>query len=225
MKTNLLKFENLSIQKQLELEKRLLKEESENYLLINLGSEKTIVMGISQKPEEVVDLELAKSCNIPLIKRFSGGGTVIVDPNTIFVTFIFDESILNAPLYPKNILNWTKDFFYNALEIDDFDLRGNDFTLGNKKIGGNAQYLKKGRFLQHTSFLWDYEEKNMDFLLHPPKEPEYRQKRSHKDFLTKLSPIISKSHFTDKIINYANHELSIYTESVSKMGIFKILDK
>jgi lipoate-protein ligase A len=41
--------------------------------------------------------------SIPVIKRFSGGGTVIVDENTLFVTFVCDDEFLNeykTKLYP-----------------------------------------------------------------------------------------------------------------------------
>jgi lipoate-protein ligase A len=199
MKTNLLKFENLSIREQLDLEKKLLKESEENFVIINSGSEKTIVMGVSQKAEDVVDINLAISKDVPIIKRFSGGGTVLVDHDTLFVTFIMNQNVLGEPLFPKNILMWSKSFFETALQIDDFNLKGNDFTLGDFKIGGNAQYIKKNRYLQHTSFLWDFDIDNMDLLLHPPSEPEYRKKRSHKDFLTKLSKYMSKREFIEKI--------------------------
>jgi lipoate-protein ligase A len=37
-------------------------------------------------------------------------------------------------------------------------------VLGEKKIGGNAQTISKGRWVHHTSFLWDFTEKNMQYL-------------------------------------------------------------
>ncbi len=202
MKLNLLTFENLPIYEQLCLEEALLRTSDENWAIINLGSPKAIVMGISAKAEEVVHLSLASRDKIPLISRFSGGGTVFVDENTLFVTFIFQKTAHTFDLFPKSILNWSGSIFQNVLNLTHFAIQENDFALGNRKIGGNAQYIKKDRFLHHTSFLHDFTPENMSYLLHPPKEPSYRNGRHHLDFITPLAPHISKSDFKARLISY-----------------------
>lgn len=143
-------------------------------------------MGISGQPESLLNLNSVQKENIPVIKRFSGGGTVIVDENTLFITFIMAKDHLDVHPFPEPILRWSADLYADAWKIPHFHLRENDFCIGEKKCGGNAQYIKKDRWLHHTSFLWDYSEKNMENLLLPAKRPKYRQDRSHKDFLTRL---------------------------------------
>lgn len=145
-------------------------------------------MGISGQPESLIDLKRASSDQIPLIKRFSGGGTVIVDESTLFITFIFNKNDLDLAPFPEPILRWSGDLYSNAWQIPGFRLRENDYAIEEKKCGGNAQYIKKDRWLHHTSFLWDYSEENMSYLLLPAKRPAYRQDRTHKDFLTRLKP-------------------------------------
>jgi len=76
-----------------------------------------------------------------------------------------------------------------AENIPDFELRENDYVLGPRKMGGNAQSIVKGGWLHHTSFLWDYDGKNMEYLTLPRKRPDYRQDRDHSDFLVKLKTI------------------------------------
>jgi hypothetical protein len=79
-----------------------------------------------------------------------------------------------------------------------FRLRENDYVLGERKMGGNAQSIGKNGFLHHTSFLWDYDADNMEYLMLPSKRPEYRGERSHRDFLIKLAeayPALTKSDF------------------------------
>lgn len=49
--------------------------------------------------------------------------------------------------------------------------------FGAHKFGGNAQTISKNRFLHHTSFLWDFDSRNMELLAHPPKAPKYREVR------------------------------------------------
>jgi lipoate-protein ligase A len=77
-----------------------------------------------------------------------------------------------------------------------FSLRENDYVLnGEHKMGGNAQSIIKGGWLHHTSFLWDYHQENMDrYLLLPEKRPQYRNGRSHTDFLVPLSRYYGPSY-------------------------------
>lgn len=187
MPIHLIELKNTPIFDQLLLEESLLRDHTEDFCLINHGSSAAIVLGISSKKEELVHIEKAASYNIPLIKRFSGGGTVVVDHNTVFVTFIFAKNTHSFPAYPEPIMRWSEDFYRPVFAYADFRLKENDYVLGNKKFGGNAQYIKKDRWLHHTSFLWDYNPNYMDCLLYPKKTPSYRAGRSHHEFICKLS--------------------------------------
>ena len=51
----------------------------------------TIVMGLSGKVEKLVNVEKARELHLPVIKRFSGGGTVVVDDSTFCLTFILNK--------------------------------------------------------------------------------------------------------------------------------------
>lgn len=199
MTINLLELHNVPILEQLQMEEALLRTNEENWCIINTNAPKSIVMGISADPKEVVNLDLLAKKPIPLIRRFSGGGTVVVDENTIFVSFIFQKDVHDFSPFPKTILQWTGEFYKKALQIPSFAVRDNDYALLDKKIGGNAQYIRKNRWLHHTTFLWDYALENMNYLLHPPTEPTYRKSRPHHDFLTTLKPLISKEGFLSKI--------------------------
>jgi len=179
----LLRLGNHTIQEQLEIEEQLLRHEKENYLLINSGTTPAIVLGISGKAEELVHLDKLPP-SIPLIRRFSGGGTVIVDEETIFVTFICNKSHHPFAPYPEPILRWTAEMLKPS--NPNLELRENDFVIGNRKCGGNALYIKKDRWLVHTSFLWDYTPERMQLLKHPPKTPPYRAGRPHDEFLCRL---------------------------------------
>jgi lipoate-protein ligase A len=62
-----------------------------------------------------------------------------------------------------------------------------DLTLGGLKCSGNAQRRKHGWLLFHGSFLLDFDLPLMETLLRPPsREPDYRHRRSHAEFLTRL---------------------------------------
>jgi lipoate-protein ligase A len=193
MTLRLLRLKSYPIYQQLLLEEALLRSNTDNWCVINEGSDPAIVMGISGKKEELVDWEQANKQGIPLIKRFSGGGTVIVDHNTLFVTFIFQKNFHPFAAYPEPIMKWTEGIYSQVLQHPEFQLRDNDYVIGDRKFGGNAQYIKKDRWLHHTSILWDYSPDKMQLLLHPKKTPAYRAGRSHQEFLCRLS-----DYFTDK---------------------------
>ncbi|KAL3640611.1 hypothetical protein CASFOL_015579 [Castilleja foliolosa] len=202
---NLLRLKGFPILQQLHLEERLLRTTSDNWCIINDGTiDPTIVMGISGKPKELVEIESVLRDDIPVIRRFTGGGTVIVDQGTIFVTFICNkDAVPGVQAYPQPIMSWSSLIYKNVFQgIGDFRLRENDYVLGDRKFGGNAQSITKNRWVHHTSFLWDYEVSNMDYLKKPKRAPKYRQARDHLDFICCMKDyIVSKSNFIDRTID------------------------
>ncbi len=201
MNLNLLEFNSLQISKQLDIEQKILSSTNENWCIINSGSTKTIVMGLSTKSEDVLNSKIIKKDNVNVIRRFSGGGTVIVDGDTIFITFIFQKTAHKFESFPEQILKWTEQFYKSALKLPLFSLQDNDYTLGDKKIGGNAQYIKKNCWLHHSTFLHDFSDKNMEYLKLPKQQPNYRKNRPHADFLTTLKGHITKQSFIELVKN------------------------
>lgn len=200
MKLYFLTLNNIPIFEQLKIEEALLRADDRNYFVYNEGSIRSIIMGISTKPHDVINLDIVNQHRIPLIQRFSGGGTVIADENTFFTSFILNKEFIDVPLFPEPVLRWAETFYKNSLKIKDFHLFENDFVINDKKCGGNAQYIQKKRFVQHTSFLWDYSKENMEFLLFPKKVPNYRKNRAHHEFLCRLKDHLKeKQHFKEMI--------------------------
>jgi lipoate-protein ligase A len=218
-----------------------------------------IVMGIGGKPDRLLNIENVVKDKVLVVKRFSGGGTVVMDHNSVWTTLIGRTADFpTVEPYPRSIMQWSADAVFGPAfdsltfkvektsrqgmanssgstkktlvmdtkscsptenvgkvlyipkqqnigkqqedsvitEIPKFSLRENDYVLGQDfKMGGNAQSIIKGGWLHHTSFLWDYEDANMeDYLQLPDKRPEYRQSRSHRDFLVPLSRYFGKSY-------------------------------
>lgn len=62
-----------------------------------------------------------------------------------------------------------------------------DVAVEDRKISGNAQARRWKAVLVHGTLLVDFDFALAErVLLHPPREPEYRQGRSHRDFLVTL---------------------------------------
>lgn len=212
----LLTFENLSIFEQLQIEEALVRADDRNWIILNIGTPPAIVMGISGKHDQLINQEKIKREPIPIIRRFSGGGTVVVDEHTHFYTLIGNRSVLDFPCYPNELMRWTEKLYLPAFTNIQFSLRDHDYTIHNQKFGGNAQYLSKNRWLHHSSLLWDYNHCTMEYLLMPPKMPAYRQDRGHSDFLCKLSQHFpTADDFKSKMLDALKQQFVLIPTSLS----------
>ena len=186
----LLRLRRHSVYEQLRLEEALLRASGSNWCLLNDGAaQPAVVMGISGKAQELLHVEQVKRRNLQVIRRFSGGGTVVVDENTVFSTFVFNQhEVDGVDPFPNHIMDWTGALYKQVFPAHtQYKLRENDYVFGHKKIGGNAQSIIKDRWLHHTSFLWDYHPENMALLRQPHKQPKYRNQRAHTEFLTRIN--------------------------------------
>ena len=43
-----------------------------------------------------------------MIRRYTGGGTVVTDKNTVFATFIMNGNDVPAKPYPRDIMAWSE---------------------------------------------------------------------------------------------------------------------
>nr|GMC64491.1 putative lipoate-protein ligase A isoform X2 [Ipomoea batatas] len=129
---NLVKLKVVPILQQLHLEERLLRTSSDNWCIINDGTNTpTIVMGISGNPTELLEINYVLRDKIPVIKMFTGGGTVIVDHGTIFATFICNkDDVPSVQPYPRPIMSWSSLLYSKVFQgVGDFYLRENGTVL------------------------------------------------------------------------------------------------
>jgi lipoate---protein ligase len=212
---HVLHLTNCPILRQLQLEEALLRKDDRNWCLINEGTPDAIVLGISGKIEDFIDKDRLAERPVPVVRRFSGGGTVYVDKDTHFVTFLMNSQELQVPCCPKKILAWTASLYQPIFESLDFQIRENDYALGNKKFGGNAQYISKNRWLHHSSLLWDYSIQNMNYLKLPPRMPGYRDRRTHTDFLCRLCDYLpNRQKITCRLKHALQNNFHVITASV-----------
>ncbi|KAL4419332.1 hypothetical protein ABPG77_006020 [Micractinium sp. CCAP 211/92] len=189
----LLRLQGFPILQQLQLEEALLRATPHNWFVLNDGTpDPTVVLGVSGKPAELVHLLPAAQRGIPLIKRFTGGGTVVVDANTIFTALIMQQqSLPDVAAYPRPVMQYTEQLYNTVFApYGPFRLRENDYCFGERKFGGNAQAITKDRWVHHTSLLWDFRDDLMALLKQPARQPEYRQGRDHLEFVLRLRELL-----------------------------------
>lgn len=221
---HLVRLSSIPILQQLQWEEALLRADKRNWCILNQGSPPAIVMGISGQIHQLIQIRKLEQKPVPLIRRFSGGGTVVIDENTLFITLICQTEALAVQPFPRPLMRWTAEEIYKPVFSDlSFQLQENDYAIGERKWGGNAQSIVKGRWLHHSSLLWDYCLDNMDYLLIPPKTPYYRQGRSHQDFLCRLRDYWSHpSQFHDQITQQLSQHFII--EEKQKEELERIVD-
>lgn len=155
-----------------------------------------------------------------IVRRVSGGGTVLHGPGNVNFSIFLPMS--NHPeLYGVHqsysvFLSMVSD----ALEAQGIScaVRGlSDIVLdaakNPRKISGNAQFRKYGVIVHHGTLLVQKDIISLmsRFLNHPPAEPEYRQHRSHDDFLMNLPDGFDLSAFYSAMVSRLRAYLS--TES------------
>lgn len=84
-----------------------------------------------RKTKELLETDAILRDEIPVIRRFTGGGTVIVDQGTIFVTFICNkDAISGLQSYPRPIMSWSSLIYKNMFQgIGEFSLRENGMYI------------------------------------------------------------------------------------------------
>ncbi len=186
----------VSLLELLTLEEALLRADSRNWCLLARGapSPPTVVLGMAGKLDALVHVAAARAAGARALRRFTGGGTVVVDGGTALVSFVCARgAAAGAPLFPRDIMAWSGALYapvFAALlppPAPPFSLVEHDYCLGDRKFGGNAQAVSRERWVHHTSFLWRAEPAHMALLKLPEKRPAYRRSRAHGEFLTTLA--------------------------------------
>ncbi len=209
----------INVLNQLQLEEALFRADENNYCLAIHGSAPAIVMGAFGNRESLVHSSQAKTEQIPIIRRYSGGGTVVVDQDTLFLCFILNYGAFDFEPYPKEIMGWVYKCLRPLFAPWELLWVDNDFCLNVEgklyKVAGNAQSITSKRIVHHISFPWSYEPKLMQLLKMPAQRPAYRENRAHTDFLyplrnTELSPEVFIERLISNLKTYGDVEIKDY---------------
>jgi len=180
-----------TILERLHFEERLLHRGPGNVCLLGWGpATPAAVLGTSGKVNLDVNEEYCRSRGVQIVRRYSGGGTVLVNRGTLVLSLICDSRTLGDEFkpWPREIMQWTHEL-YEPVFGRGFQLQNHDYALGDRKFGGNAQKVSGHWFVHHTVMLWEADFQEMGRALKlPPKRPDWRRDRTHEEFLCTLSP-------------------------------------
>jgi len=134
----------------------------------------TVTLGWFQKINEQVDISFCRSAGIPVIRRISGGGTVL-HHREITYSISLSQNKYGLPSGIEESIKYLLTPVSKSLTkigIEDINQTANDIFAGNSKISGNAQYRTKNRILQHGTILTGIDYKLMKQCLKPSKDHE-----------------------------------------------------
>ncbi|MPM02269.1 hypothetical protein SDC9_48514 [bioreactor metagenome] len=176
-------------------------DDGPNRPLIWIPDKNYIILGASNTIEESLFVENVIRDNVTVMKRISGGQTVLPTPDCIVISCVFDNT---NHLQPKDIFYHINLLIKSVLEeagVRALSLTGiSDIAISGKKISGSAIYKNRKKLLYHC--VLNIGEPALSFekyLKQPLKEPDYRNGRKHGDFVTSLR----ENGFTGTIDNLA----------------------
>lgn len=149
-----------------------------------------VVLGHSNRIDSELDLAACESERISILRRLSGGGTVMQGPGCLNYTLILRNAI-DVPGGIAESFRFTLEHHKRCIQEmigEPVEIAGvSDLAIDGQKFSGNAQYRKRHFTLLHGTFLLNL---NLELVARclrlPSKQPGYRQNRAHRYFMRNL---------------------------------------
>jgi len=169
-----------------------------------------VVVGFSNRVEHEVNVAACRERGIPILRRCSGGGTVVQGPGCLNYALVLRiesnpalETITgtNRFIMERNrsaLEQWLSGRRRREEALtakpetrssqSSISVQGHtDLAIDDRKFSGNAQRRRRHAILFHGTFLLDFDLALVNRLLPmPSREPDYRRSRSHGEFLMNL---------------------------------------
>jgi len=160
-----------------------------------------VVVGYANKVAAEVNAAACEARKIPILRRCSGGGTVVQGPGCLNYTLVLhitkDGPLRNITAANQFIMEQNRkavnSINHQPSTINCSVCGHTDLTLNSQlstlnKFSGNAQRRRKDFLLFHGTFLLNFDLALVGELLRMPSmEPDYRESRKHADFLTNIN--------------------------------------
>jgi lipoate-protein ligase A len=186
------------VEDQLAIDEALLEEAHEGRLATPvartwMAAKPAVVVGSSSRIDDEVDRAACVRLGVPIMRRPSGGLTVVLGPGCVMWSVVVPllgpqppiEQIHAGLLSP--LCQAIRAAGRPVIRRGSSDL-AIELPEGERKVSGNALRIRRGGILYHGTLLDMFDLELVGMLLrHPPREPDYRAKRTHADFLANLN--------------------------------------
>jgi lipoate-protein ligase A len=162
-----------------------------------------VVVGRSSRVAQEVNLPACRARQIPILRRSSGGATIVAGAGCLMYALVLSYArrpeLRDIRRAHAHVLERLAEALQPAVShIGKVMLAGtSDLAIaeyGNsasqseiRKFSGNSLRAKRRHFLYHGTLLYDFDLTLIEACLPaPPRQPEYRAARPHRDFLMNL---------------------------------------
>lgn len=151
--------------------------------------ETVIVLGQSNSIESSLCTDAVTTDGLRVIKRPSGGETVILTPLTIAFTIANRFPVMIPFKEYFRIVNSVVAAGLEEMGVSRLGAKGiSDITIGNRKILGSSMRRVNDKLVYHAVVNLGEDPSIFGrYLLHPRREPDYRAGRSHSEFVTSIA--------------------------------------
>ncbi|ODV84452.1 hypothetical protein CANARDRAFT_200811 [[Candida] arabinofermentans NRRL YB-2248] len=166
-----------------------------------------IVIGKNQNPYKEVNMKYASLLQIPIIRRYSGGGTVVHDLGNYNFSYISSQNEFDRVGFSTGLnifMNQLVGLKYKEFKLPVFPLgtngKGDIINAENeKKISGSAFQISRGKSLHHGTMLLNSNLKTLSKLL----KLSDKRKKSIVDRSTNSIPSpVENMNISDDIFTY-----------------------
>lgn len=149
-----------------------------------------VILGAGCRLADEVDEAACVAAGVPILRRSSGGGTVLLGPGCLLYSLVLNferspelEAVRSSYGY---VLGRVAEALADvASEIAWAGI--SDLASAGRKFSGNAQQRKRRFLLHHGTLLYNFSLGHLArFLRPPPRQPDYRAGREHEAFLMNL---------------------------------------
>ncbi|MFH1360057.1 MAG: lipoate--protein ligase family protein [Candidatus Omnitrophota bacterium] len=157
-----------------------------------------IVLGKISKLQDDINLETVQKDKIPILRRCSGGGTVMQGCGCLnYALILSKEKRSELSKIPKSyawiigqLIKVFKELNIRAIFQPISDIA----TLPHfRKFSGNAQRRARKFILHHGTILYAFDILKIErYLRRPQMMPDYRKQRAHRDFLINVPLVPEK---------------------------------
>jgi len=146
-----------------------------------------VVLGSGGIIRDDVDIEACQRDGVPVARRSSGGGTVLLGPGCLLYSLVLDMEANPALSGISTSYEFIMGAMARAVAPNAAMEGSSDLAIDGLKFSGNAQQRKRRFLLHHGTMLVDFNLALVPrYLKAPPRQPEYRGGRGHQDFIRNL---------------------------------------
>ena len=154
-----------------------------------------VVLGRSSPLVQEVNVPFCETNQIEVFRRVSGGQAIVTGPGCLMYAVLLDYRKRPELRQLDKAHNFVMKKTLSAVQSLGVEatMEGtSDLTFQGRKFSGNSLRCKRSWMIYHGTLLCDFDIELIATCLGKPKrEPEYRQSRTHAEFLIQLPVSVS----------------------------------